>query len=51
MSAASFLGSPRWCIPQGMTALIYSLRVLVGWPIILFLIAERLRNSGRYTLC
>ena len=29
--------------------LIYSLGFLVGWPIILFLIAERLRNLGRYT--
>lgn len=34
---------------SGYDGLIYSLGFLVGWPIILFLIAERLRNLGRYT--
>ncbi|MHC5789077.1 cation/acetate symporter [Pseudomonas idahonensis] len=33
----------------GMSGLLYALGVLAGWPIILFLIAERLRNLGTYT--
>jgi cation/acetate symporter len=33
----------------GYDGLIYSVGWLVGWPIILFLIAERLRNLGKYT--
>ncbi len=35
---------------SGYDGLIYSIGFLVGWPIILFLIAERLRNLGKYTL-
>jgi Na+(H+)/acetate symporter ActP len=34
---------------SGFDGLIYSVGWLVGWPIVLFLIAERLRNLGRYT--
>ena len=45
MSAASFLGISALVFTSGYDGLIYSL----GWPIILFLIAERLRNLGRYT--
>lgn len=50
MSAASFLGISALVYTSGYDGLIYSLGFLVGWPIILFLIAERLRNLGRYTL-
>ena len=39
----------RWSTPSGFDGLIYSIGFLVGWPIILFLIAERLRNLGKYT--
>ena len=49
MSAASFLASPAWSSLRGFDGLIYSIGFLVGWPIILFLIAERLRNLGKYT--
>ena len=42
MSAASFLGISALVFTSGYDGLIYSLGFLVGWPIILFLIAERL---------
>lgn len=49
MSAASFLGISALVFEKGYDGLIYSIGFLVGWPIILFLIAERLRNLGKYT--
>jgi len=49
MSAASFLGISALVFASGFDGLIYSIGFLVGWPIILFLIAERLRNLGKYT--
>ncbi|MGI3903756.1 MAG: cation acetate symporter [Janthinobacterium lividum] len=49
MSAASFLGISALVFTSGFDGLIYSVGFLVGWPIVLFLIAERLRNLGRYT--
>ncbi|HVI51764.1 MAG TPA: cation acetate symporter [Candidatus Sulfotelmatobacter sp.] len=49
MSAASFLGISALVYGSGFDGLIYSVGWLVGWPIILFLIAERLRNLGKYT--
>jgi cation/acetate symporter len=49
MSAASFLGISGLVYLKGYDGLIYSIGFLVGWPIILFLMAERLRNLGRYT--
>lgn len=49
MSAASFLGISALVFSSGFDGLIYSVGWLVGWPIVLFLIAERLRNLGRYT--
>ncbi|RKR07549.1 cation/acetate symporter [Kushneria sinocarnis] len=49
MSAASFLGISALVFASGYDGLIYSMGFLVGWPIIMFLIAERLRNLGRYT--
>ncbi|TXH97626.1 MAG: cation/acetate symporter ActP, partial [Pseudomonas sp.] len=49
MSAASFLGISALVFVSGYDGLIYSIGFLVGWPIILFLIAERLRNLGKYT--
>ncbi len=51
MSAASFLGISALVFTSGYDGLIYSLGFLVGWPIILFLIAERLRNLGSLYLC
>ena len=49
MSAASFLGISAAVFSSGYDGLIYSIGFLVGWPIITFLMAERLRNLGRFT--
>ncbi len=49
MSAASFLGISAQIFFDGYDGLIYSTGFLVGWPIILFLMAEKLRNLGRFT--
>ncbi|WP_366511731.1 cation acetate symporter [Sphingomonas sp.] len=49
MSAASFLGISAQIYSDGYDGLIYSIGFLMGWPIISFLIAERLRNLGRFT--
>ena len=49
MSAASFLGISALVYKSGYDGLIYSIGFLVGWPVILFMIAERLRNLGKYT--
>jgi cation/acetate symporter len=49
MSAASFLGIAGLVSLNGFDGLIYSTGWLVGWPIILFLIAEPLRNLGKFT--
>lgn len=49
MSAASFLGISGLVYMKGYDGLIYSIGFLVGWPVILFLIAEPLRNLGKYT--
>jgi cation/acetate symporter len=49
MSAASFLGIAGLVSMRGYDGLIYSVGWLVGWPIIMFLIAEPLRNLGKYT--
>jgi cation/acetate symporter len=49
MSAASFLGITALVYGGGYYGLIYSIGFLVGWPIIMFLMAEPLRNLGRFT--
>ena len=49
MSAASFLGISAAVMANGYDGLIYSIGFLVGWPIITFLMAERLRNLGKFT--
>ena len=49
MSAASFLGISAAVMASGYDGLIYSIGFLVGWPILTFLMAERLRNLGKYT--
>ncbi|MDI6727632.1 MAG: sodium/solute symporter [Thermodesulfovibrionales bacterium] len=49
MSAASFLGIAGLVSTKGYDGLIYSVGWLVGWPIVMFLIAEPLRNLGKYT--
>jgi cation/acetate symporter len=49
MSAASFLGISAAVFANGFDGLIYAIGFLVGWPVITFLMAERLRNLGRFT--
>ncbi len=49
MSAASFLGIAGLVATGGYDGLVYSVGYLVGWPIVMFLIAEPLRNLGKYT--
>jgi len=49
MSAASFLGITAAVMANGYDGLIYSIGFLVGWPVITFLMAERLRNLGKFT--
>ena len=49
MSAASFLGISAAVFLDGYDGLIYAIGFLVGWPVITFLMAERLRNLGRFT--
>jgi cation/acetate symporter len=49
MSAASFLGITGLVALNGFDGLIYSIGFLVGWPVVMFLIAEPLRNLGKYT--
>lgn len=49
MSAASFLGISAAVMVSGYDGLIYSIGFLVGWPILTFLMAEKLRNLGKFT--
>jgi cation/acetate symporter len=49
MSAATLLGLTAMVYTQGYDGYIYMIAFFVGWPIILFLMAERLRNLGRFT--
>lgn len=49
MSAATFLGISALVFSYGFDGLLYSVGGTIGWPIVLFLIADRLRNLGRYT--
>ena len=49
MSAASFLGISAAVMVGGFDGLIYSIGFLVGWPLVTFLLAERLRNLGKFT--
>lgn len=49
MSAAAFLGVTSLVFLNGFDGLIYAVGFLVGWPIVLFLIAEKFRNLGKFT--
>lgn len=49
MSAASFLGISAAVMANGFDGLLYSIGFLVGWPLLTFLMAERLRNLGKFT--
>ncbi|MGR9091155.1 MAG: cation acetate symporter [Gammaproteobacteria bacterium] len=49
MSAASLLGVTGLIFMSGYDGLIYAIGGIAGWPVIMFLLAERLRNLGKYT--
>ncbi|MCQ8240081.1 cation acetate symporter [Rhizosaccharibacter radicis] len=49
VSAASFLGISALVYNSGYDGLIYSIGFLVGWPVVVGLLADRLRNLGRFT--
>ena len=49
MSAATLLGLTAMIYGDGVDGYIYMVAFFVGWPIILFLMAERLRNLGKFT--
>ncbi|WP_432590303.1 cation acetate symporter [Streptomyces sp. HD1123-B1] len=50
MSAASFLGIAGAIALAGYDGFLYSIGFLVAWLVALLLVAEPLRNSGRYTM-
>ncbi|MBN9698446.1 MAG: cation/acetate symporter ActP, partial [Zoogloea sp.] len=49
MSAATLLGLSAMTFSKGLDGFIYAIGFFVGWPVILFLMAERLRNLGKFT--
>jgi cation/acetate symporter len=49
MSAASFLGIAGLVAMRGYDGMIYATGWLVGWPALMFLVAEPLRNLGKFT--
>jgi cation/acetate symporter len=49
LSAAAFLGISALVYANGFDGFLYALGFLTGWPIVLFLMSERLRNLGSYT--
>tara|TARA_R110002096_G_scaffold433579_2_gene652577 strand:- start:38666 stop:40342 length:1677 start_codon:yes stop_codon:yes gene_type:complete len=49
MSAATFLGITGALYFRGIDAYVLAAGIMVGWPIILMVIAERFRNLGRFT--
>ncbi|NFV79229.1 cation acetate symporter [Magnetospirillum aberrantis] len=49
MSAATLLGLSSMVYFKGFDGFVYTIGFFVGWPIILFLMAERLRNLGKFT--
>src|SRR5690554_2515329 len=48
ISAASFLGIAGMVYVSGFDGIIYAIGFMFGWPTVMFLVAERLRNLGRY---
>ena len=49
MSAATLLGLTSMVYFKGYDGFIYAVCFFIGWPIIMFLMAERLRNLGKFT--
>jgi cation/acetate symporter len=49
LSAAAFLGISALVYANGFDGLLYAIGFLAGWPIVLFMMSERMRNLGSYT--
>ena len=49
MSAATLLGLSSLVFAKGYDGFVYTVAFFVGWPLITFMMAQRLRNLGRYT--
>ncbi|WP_051229074.1 sodium:solute symporter family transporter [Paludibacterium yongneupense] len=50
LSAAAFLGAAGLVLAQGYDSLVYAVATLAGWPLLLLLLAEKLREQGHYTV-
>ncbi|MFL2771719.1 MAG: sodium:solute symporter family transporter [Rhodospirillaceae bacterium] len=50
LSAATFLGITGIYFTSGYDGLIYSIGAAMGWPVLVFLLSDRLRSMGQYTL-
>lgn len=50
LSAAAFLGATGLMVERGYDALVYAVGTLAGWPLLLLLLADKLRESGRFTV-
>jgi cation/acetate symporter len=50
LSAATFLGTPGIIAIYGYDGILYSIGFIVGWLLVLLLVSEPLRNTGRYTM-
>lgn len=49
MSAATLLGLSSLVFAKGYDGFVYTVAFFVGWPLITFMMAERLRNLGKFT--
>ena len=49
LSAAAFLGISALVYANGFDGLLYAIGFLTGWPIVLFMMSERMRNLGSFT--
>jgi cation/acetate symporter len=50
LSAATFLGTPGIIAIYGYDGILYSIGFIVGWLVVLLLVSEPFRNTGRYTM-
>ena len=49
MSAATFLGMSGLVFIFGVDGIVYAVGAAISWPIIMFVLADRVRNLGKYT--
>ena len=50
LSAAAFLGAIGMYVGQGYDSLVYAVGTLAGWPLLMLLLADKLRALGRYSV-